>query len=314
MYLRQFQYLIALEQEGHFGRAAERCNVSQPSLSSAIKHLEEELGVPIILRQQKFLGFTEEGKRVVEWSKRLLADRAAMLDELAIMRDHLHGRLRIGAIPMSSPVLPLIARLFSARYPAVQVDIQFMGPDQLKLGLTNFELDVGITYLEDEPLKRLQTLPLYEEHWSLMVPDSMFSRSKRSVKWAEAVELPLCLLSPFMRERQIVNEAFEAIGKVAQPRLESNSIFQLAFHVMQDELATVVPRHFTHANRAFPGTREIPLEHPVVSQRVGLVWEGSNPILPMTKAMVELIEAAIASGEFSYPLEGTSRPKVAALS
>ena len=66
MFLRQFHYLVALEQEGHFGRAAERCNVSQPSLSSAIKHLEQELGIPIILRHQKFHGFTEEGRRVVE--------------------------------------------------------------------------------------------------------------------------------------------------------------------------------------------------------------------------------------------------------
>ena len=151
MFLRQFQYLIALEQEGHFGRAAERCHVSQPSLSSAIKKLEEELGVPIILRDQKFQGFTTEGDRVVEWAKRLLADRSAMLEELAIMQKSLHGRLRIGAIPTSSPMLPIVARLFQQHYPAVQVDIQFMGIDQLIRALKNFELDVGITDLDEIP-------------------------------------------------------------------------------------------------------------------------------------------------------------------
>ena len=91
MFLRQFHYVVALEHESHFGRAAKRCNVSQPTLSSGIKQLEEELGIPIIMRHQKFQGFTEEGARVVEWSKRLLADRAAMVEELAIMRDTMHG-------------------------------------------------------------------------------------------------------------------------------------------------------------------------------------------------------------------------------
>lgn len=307
MFLRQFQYLVALEQESHFGRAAERCNVSQPSLSSAIKHLEQELGIPIILRHQKFQGFTEEGKRVVEWSKRLLADRQAMIEELAIMRQNLTGRLRIGAMPMSSPVLPLINNLFALLHPTVQVDIQFLGLDQLKQGLKNFELDVGITYLEDQPLERLKTLALYEEHWSLMVPKTMFPASKQTVTWAEAANVPLCLLSPFMRERQIMDAAFESIRCKPAARLESNSIFQLAFHVMQGDLATVIPKDFTHANRAFPGTREIPLREPVVRQKVGLVWEQGNPMLPMTKAVVDVLESALQSGAFAYPLTGAPR-------
>lgn len=301
MFLRQFHYLVALEQERHFGRAAERCNVSQPSLSSAIKHLEEELGIPIILRHQKFQGFTEEGKRVVEWSKRLLADRQAMVEELAIMRSNLTGRLRIGAMPMSSPVLPLINNLFSRLHPAVQVDIQFLGLEPLKRGLKNFELDVGITYLEDQPLERLKTLTLYEERWSLMVPKNMFAAGKHTVTWAEAADVPLCLLSPFMRERQIMDSAFESIGRRPSPKLESNSIFQLAFHVMQGDVATVIPSDFTHANRAFPGTRELPLEAPVVTKKVGLVWEQGNPMLPMTKAMVDLLTDAMQAGTFTHP-------------
>ena len=112
MFLRQFEYLIALEQEGHFGRAAERCHVSQPSLSSALQQLEAELDVPIILRHQRYQGFTPEGERVVSWAKRLLADRKSMLEELAIMRRNLNGRIRVGAMPTSSPVLPRINQLF----------------------------------------------------------------------------------------------------------------------------------------------------------------------------------------------------------
>ena len=294
MFLRQFQYLIALEQEGHFGRAAKRCFVSQPSLSSAIKKLEEELGVPIILRDQKFQGFTNEGQRVVEWAKRLLSDRSAMLEELAIMKKNLHGRLRIGAIPTSSPMMPIVARLFQQQYPAVQIDIQFMGIDQLTLALKNFELDVGITDLDQLTDARLETLPLYDEPLHLLLPDNDWLKDESTVNWSEAATLPLCLLSPSMRERQMIDAAFASVQCEPAPQLESNSIFQLAFHVMSGDLATIVPKRFNK----LPGTRAKLLINPTITQKLGLVWVSGNPILPMARALIELITQALSDGLF----------------
>lgn len=296
MFLRQFHYVVALDQERHFGRAAERCNVSQPTLSSGIKHLEEELGITIILRHQKFQGFTEEGLRIVEWSKRLLADRAAMMEELAIMRNTIHGRLRIGAMPMSSPLLPLFSRLFNEQHPSVQIDIQFLGFDQMTLGLTNFELDVGITYLNQQPLDRFNTMPLYEDRLSLLLPDNDWLSGKSTVTWKEAAELPLCLLSPFMHERGIMDEAFAGADCRPIPKMESNSIFQLAFHVMSSDVATIIPENFTKANNAFKGTREIVLSEPTISQEIGLVWEKGTPMQPMAKATVDLMKTAVSDG------------------
>ncbi len=107
MFLRQLQYLLALEREGHFSRAAELCYVAQPSLSSAIKSLEQELDVPIIVRNHKFIGFTDEGKEVLKWARKLLANRTAMLDELAILKESRLGAIRIGAMPMSSKYCPI---------------------------------------------------------------------------------------------------------------------------------------------------------------------------------------------------------------
>jgi len=292
VYLRQFQYLVALEQEGHFGRAAEKCHVSQPSLSSSLKSLEEELGIPIILRQQKFQGFTEEGKMVVTWAKRLLADREAMLEELAIMRENLNGRLRIGAIPMSSPLFPTVSQLFQKRYPAVQIDIQFMGLDQLILGLNNFEIDVGFTDLDDPVFERFVTMPLYEEPLYLLLPENDWLGDEASTSWEQASTLPLCLLSKSMRERRIMDEAFESVGCQPTPILESNSIFQLAFHAMAGDLATIVPKRFAH----LPNTRQKLLKNPSVTQTMGLVWIQGNPVLPMTKATTSLMQEALESG------------------
>lgn len=297
MFLRQFHYVVALEKESHFGRAAERCNVSQPTLSSGIKQLETELGIAIILRHQKFQGFTEEGQRVVEWSKRLLADRAAMMEELAIMRSTVHGRLRIGAMPMSSPLLPTFSRLFNEQYPSVQIDIQFLGFEQMTVGLTNFEIDVGITYLDQQPLDRFMTMPLYEDRLSVLLPDNEWLGEQSTVSWKDIAELPLCLLSPFMHEREIMDQAFSSAGCQPRPKMESNSIFQLAFHVMSGEVATIVPENFTLANNAFGGTREKVISNPTVSQKIGLVWAKGTPIQPMAKATIELMEEAISTGQ-----------------
>ena len=83
MLFRQLQYLVAVAREEHFGRAALRCNVSQPSLSSGIKQLELRLQVPIVLRGRRFLGFTKEGYQIIEWAERVLSQYDAMMAELS---------------------------------------------------------------------------------------------------------------------------------------------------------------------------------------------------------------------------------------
>jgi len=277
MFIRQFEYLIALEKERHFGRAAESCHVSQPSLSSGINQLEEELGVRIILRHHRFMGFTQEGERVIEWSKRLLADQKGMVDDLAIMRNNLSGSLRIGAMPMSSPVLPIINNIFSEQFPYIKFNIQFLGSDTLIKQLNNFEIDVGITYIEEVKKNRYQKtnglLPKHQTH----------------ISWKEASELPLCMLSPFMKEREVMDQAFDHVDCKPEPKLECNSIFQLAFHVMHGKIATVVPSGFCSANDAFPGTREIQLIDPLISKPVGLIWEKVTPPLSMPNALSDVL-------------------------
>src|SRR6266481_4933325 len=196
MFLRQLEYLVALAQEHHFSRAARHCNVSQPSLSNAIKQLEGEFGTPIVLRHQRFQGFTTEGSRVVEWSKRILADRDAMLQELSVLKKTLSGRLRLGAMPTSSPVLPQINRHFLKLHPGVKVEVSFLGLEEMRVKLINFELDVGITYIEQKQPASLIGFPVYDETLSLLVPDNTQFSTSPSATWREEAKLPLCLLPP----------------------------------------------------------------------------------------------------------------------
>ena len=219
MFLRQLEYLVALSQEEHFSRAARHCNVSQPSLSNAIKQLETEFGTPIVLRHQRFQGFTAEGSRIVEWSKRILADREAMLQELSVLKKTLSGRIRLGAMPTSSPALPHINRHFLNLHPGVKVEVSFLGLEEMRVKLINFELDVGITYIDQKQPAPLTSYPMYNEHLALLVPDNLrFPVGKTT--WSTAAGLPLCLLSPHMHERQIIDAAFASVGKTPSPQIE----------------------------------------------------------------------------------------------
>src|SRR5499427_8918085 len=290
MFLRQLEYLVALAQEQHFSRAARHCNISQPSLSNAIKQLEAEFGTPIVLRHQRFQGFTAEGSLVVEWSKRILADRDAMLQELSVLKKTLSGRIRLGAMPTSSPVLPHINGFFLKRHPGVQVDVSFLGLDELRVKLINFELDVGITYIDQRHPPPLTSRRLYDEHLSLLVPDDARFPAGTTT-WSEAARLPLCLLAPHMHERQIIDAAFASVGETPMPLIESDSIVNLAFHTMLGGTVTVVPSHFELVIGGFPGTRLVKLVEPEVVRQVGLIWVDGDPMLPMAKAMLQSVKA-----------------------
>ena len=302
MFLRQFKYLVAVAEEQHFGRAAERCHVSQPSLSNGIKQLELELGVPIFLRGQRFHGLTADGQRVAEWSRRIIAHCDAMRDELAAMHDDLKGKLRMGAMPSMSPVLPLLVKMVGERHPGVHADIQFIGIEPMKLGLSNFSLDVGITYLDHDGLGRLKTLPIYIERLSLLVPGNEQFRDRSSITWKEAAELPLAMLSPATHERQYVDQAFAEVGCRPAPRIESESIVHLMFHAQFGELMTIIPGHFTRMPGLHPGTKALDLVDPVVSQEVGLVWTAGEPMMPMARVMVSIVEDLKRSGELEKRL------------
>lgn len=303
MLFRQLQYLVALAQEEHFGRAARRCNVSQPSLSSAIKQLELTLGVPIVMRGRRFLGFTSEGQRIIEWAERVISQRDAMLVELSGMRENYEGHLRLGAMPNSSPVLPIFSHILSRKHPGVQVDIRFLGIEQTKLGLNNFSLDVGITYLNQEELAGLSMMPIYDERLCLLVPDTEKYRHLSVVTWQEAAELPLALLDKSMHERRIVDDAFATAGVTPNPRVTaSDSILNLMFHVMYADSVTVIPKHFLRMPGKFPGVRAVDLIEPEISQEVGLVWSPSEPIMPMASVMISIVKELKRSGEIKQRL------------
>ena len=300
MFLKQLEYLIAVIEEDHFGRAASRCNVKQPSLSNGIKQLELELGVTLFKRGrgQRLYGVTEEGKRVADWSRIILANCASMRDTISDMQNNLNGTIRLGAITSMSPVLPIILQRIRKAYPLVSVDVRFVGNEELQTGLDNFSIDCGITYMDQAAeMPWRESVPIFEETWSLLVPDSFEFEEIDEISWEQAGDLPLALLRPSMYERAIAEETFAQAGKKVIPKIESESILHLMFQTQFTELCTIIPSHYTRMPGLHSGTKALLLKDPIIRKGIGLFWLKTETVIPITKIAEEVGKSLAENNE-----------------
>ena len=300
MFLKQLEYLIAVIEEDHFGRAASRCNVKQPSLSNGIKQLELELGVTLFKRGrgQRLYGVTEEGKRVADWSRIILANCASMRDTISDMQNNLNGTIRLGAITSMSPVLPIILQRIRKAYPLVSVDVRFVGNEELQTGLDNFSIDCGITYMDQAAeMPWCESVPIFEETWSLLVPDSFEFEEIDEISWEQAGDLPLALLRPSMYERAIAEETFTQAGKKVIPKIESESILHLMFQTQFTELCSIIPSLYTSMPGLLSGTKALLLKDPIIRKGIGLFWLKTETVIPITKIAEEVGKSLAENNE-----------------
>ncbi|MFE4367665.1 LysR family transcriptional regulator [Streptomyces sp. NPDC056835] len=293
MLLRQLEYLVALARERHFARAAAACYVSQPSLSAAIRKLEHELDVPIVRRGRRFEGLTPEGERVLLWAHRILAERDALGHELSAMRDGLAGTLRLGAIPTALTAASLLTTPFVERHPRTRVSLDSLSSRDIAQRLAEFELDIALTYLDDDSLGQVRRSPLYEERYLLLTPHDGPMTGRPAARWAEIADLPLCLLSPQMRNRRIMDEYFAAEGVSAvTPAIETDSVAALYAHLTAGHWSSVISHAWLHMFGVPDGMRVIPLEHPAHGPRVGLVIADRSPAPVLARALLEIAREA----------------------
>jgi DNA-binding transcriptional LysR family regulator len=285
MVVKQLVYLLALSRERHFGAAAERCHVTQPTLSAAIRQLEDELGVPIVERGNRFIGFTPEGQRVLDHARRIVADCDAMRQELSEMRQGLSGHLRIGAVPTVLPIMSLITGPFAALHPKVSIAVLSMTSSEIQKGLEEFTIEAGFTYLDNEPISHAKAAPLYREEYLLLTPSGGALADRESVTWAEAAAMPLCLLTPDMQNRRIVDGIFRSVGCHPVPAVETNSIVNLCSHVSSGLWSSVMPYALLSLLGLPEGTRALRLVSPEVTHVMGIVIADREPALPLARAL-----------------------------
>lgn len=292
----RFELLLALAKERHFGRAAESCGVTQPTLSAGLKQLEEQLGVRLVERGSRFIGFTPEGERALQWARRVIGDVRAMRQEIAGMRKGLSGHLRIAAIPTAMPMLSELTTPFHAKHADVRFTLISASSNEVLRLIENLEADAGITYLDNDPLGRLKTVPLYKEGYRFLTSAGAPLGDRAKVTWEDVAQVPLCLLTPDMQNRRIVDKQLAEAGHATIiPMLEANSTIALLSHVRTGKWASVVANTLADVF-AFPASiRSIPIEGPEVLHQMGLVVLDREPMTPIVTAL--LAEArAVAPG------------------
>ncbi len=285
--IEKLELLLALAKERHFGRAAEACGVTQPTMSTSLKQLEEILGVMLVQRGSRFVAFTPEGERTLDWARRIVGDVRGMRQEINSLKDGLTGEIRIAAIPTVLGMVASLTTPFRARHPNVRFRIVSCTSIEVLGLLENLEVDAGLTYLDNEPLGKVRTVPLYDESYRLITaPDSLFG-DRDQVTWSEVGQVPLCLLTPDMQNRRIIDRALLAAGAEAQPTLTSNSVIVLYTHVKTGRWASVMPAKLADTLGLSDAVRAIPIVDPLVTYRVGLVIPPRDPMTPLVAALVQ---------------------------
>ncbi|NVN35809.1 LysR family transcriptional regulator [Komagataeibacter swingsii] len=241
MFLRQLTYLIALDRYQHFSRAAESCGVSQPALSAAIRQLEAELGITIIRRTRRFNGLTDEGRRVLAWARQTLAALDGLRQEAAFAQEVAGGTLSIGAMPPGMQAIPLLLESFRTAIPGLHLQVRVGSCADTIHRLRQQQLDIGLVYLDQIPPDApFDTLPLFTEQHVLVAAEPLVLPAGRR-DWGTLADLPLCLLGPEMRTRQIVDAAFRGAGITPAVVLETNSLEVLYAELLAGRLASILP-------------------------------------------------------------------------
>ena len=294
MLIRHLSYFVTLANERHFARAAQRCNVSQPTLSAAIRKLEDDLAARLVLRDQRFLGLTEEGEKVLAWGRQILSDYTSLRDDLSGLRRGMTGTLRLGVIPAAMPVVSLLTAPFSEAHPAARIDIQSMSSRAIQRALDSLEIDGGLTYLENEPLENVIRLPLYRERYVFAAHRSHPLANRGQVSWREAAEQRLCLLGDEMQNRRILDKVAASIGVIIAPEIRSNSFLAVCSHLRHGEWVSIMPHTFHYLLGGSPEIVALDLVEPAhEQQQIGLVQSDRQPLSPMATALAASLKGAV---------------------
>jgi DNA-binding transcriptional LysR family regulator len=300
-----YRYLTALAQHRHFGRAAAACQITQPALSNALRTLERELGVLIVRRGHQYEGLTVEGEQVLATAHRVLHEQELLLQALASGDGQASGRLVIGAVPTALPIAARFAVRLLERHPRLKPQLRSLASQEIERGLETLAVDIGLGYtdrLDHGDALRFKRWPQYVERYHLLQGPAAGAVASGPLRWADAAVLPLCLLTPEMHNRAIVDGVFATVGAEVQPVLETNSVQALLSAVLAGGLAAVLPGALVATIVPRAGLQARPLSAPEVLTPIGFMTGAATPsralqaALDLARDVGWLAEAAAHSG------------------
>ena len=276
------KYLVALDDHRHFGRAALACSVTQPALSNAIRALEVSFGISIVKRGRNFAGFTVEGERILASGRKILREYELLQQDLHSGKNAPTGNLLIGAVPTAMPIAARFVAMLQDRHPGITPTLRSMSSIELESGLESLSLDMALGYTErmDNSSSNVRVIPQYTEHYFLLrkAPParSRHLRVGKPLRWRDAAELPLCLLSAEMHNRSIIDRAFAEAGVSPKPVIETNSISTLALSVRAGRVCSVMPGALVDDVHGYDDIEALPLMEPRVETAIAFLVHDTN--------------------------------------
>jgi LysR family hydrogen peroxide-inducible transcriptional activator len=294
MNLRDLRYLVALADTKHFGRAAEKSHVSQPTLSAQIRKLEDYLGVQLVERQPRKVALTDVGERVVERARRILRDSDEMVDLAKLSRDPLAGKLRVALIPTLGPyLLPAVAPKIRKALPKLQLLLYEYQTEVLLERLRDGELDLGILALGHET-EDFEKRVLFDEPFTVALPATHALAKKASLKIEDLSGETLLLLEDGHCLR---DQALDVCGRIdireAQD-FRATSLETLRQMVAAGLGITLLPELSTEG--PFAQARNLAVRafaKPVPRRTIGAVWRKSSTRIPAVAAVCEVIAETV---------------------
>ncbi|MBO9349743.1 transcriptional regulator CynR [Chloroflexus sp. MS-CIW-1] len=291
MELRQLRYFLAVVDEGHFTRAAEKLYISQPALSQQIKLLEEEIGAVLLERIGRRIRLTAAGEILATHARRALQELAEAQTALAELAGLQRGVLQIGVVQtVNAYLIPDLVAAFATTYPAIRLHIEELAASDIEQGVAEGRLQLGISFTPAET-SGIVGEDLFTEELVLIVG--------RQHPWAHLPQVPvqalhqqpLILLSPAFCTRRLWDRCAHTAGIEPQVLVEMNTISNILAAVRQLSVATVLPS-FVLCNQ--PDLIGIPLVDPTPRRTVGFLFRHHGYRCAATQAFVAMVHDRLA--------------------
>ncbi len=290
MSLTELKFIVAVAQERNFRRAAEKCFVTQPALSLAIKKLEEELKVIIFERSRTDVSMTEIGAQIVEQASRVLEETARIKQLAELGKNQLKGPLKLGLIHSIGPyLLPEIIPILRKTAPDMPLEVEENLTANLESQLKNGVLDVAIVALPFD-VAGLQYRAMYDEEFDVVVPSNHHWATRKHIKPEELSDEKVLLLNSGHCFSNQVTQACPELSRKGEI-LQGNSLETIRNMVASNLGITVLPCSATAARYNNPLIKVIPFVSPAPTRRIAIAWRKSFVRLEAVDKIAEAIKA-----------------------
>jgi len=293
MNLRDLKYLVAVAEHRHFGRAAEACFVSQPTLSTQLKKLEEELGVTLIERTNRQVLLTAVGERVVAQAQRVLREANHLNHIAEEYTDPFGGEFRLGVIPTVAPyLLPKILSPIRKHLPNLKTQLTEGQTAVISRMLREGDLDAVILALPIEE-ENVVERKLYTEPFYMAVSRAHALANKKKVTVDDLDDEQVLLLEDGHCLRDQALEVCNSHNAVENTNFRATSLETLRQMVVADVGVTLMPELAVPAKPA-AGIRYIPFRGEIPHRDIGLCWRKSSPREPLLEKLAEVLTESLA--------------------